>query len=265
MQDINDLDKIKARSLDEIDKIMEAMNVDVAIDYEIYKEITEFNALEIIAECHRAAITNVTSKLPNDLLNCSYIDDNGTEHLLMANHSTRHFFNFLGNYAKNVLEIGTFLGGSALAFAYNNDNFVTTIDNFSEEHGQMSIRARMLYHLAYVDNIRFIETDALTYNYSELNKKFDMIFLDGHHGYEQTYIAVKKVSQVMADVCLMIVDDWNLHPVQRGTLEVLDTIKTHDIKFKLHLHGNCSTAPDSFWNGMELILLVKKQNDLPVL
>ena len=224
---------------------------------EVVKTLTPETALLALGQCYCAASSGEKSKLPDELLQCSYMKDE-KERLLMASPTVRHFFNMLGGYAKRVLEVGAYLGGSTVALAYGNENEVVTIDNFSEPHGQEGVRERCIAHLKNAPNAKLIEADARTRDLADLGK-FDLMFLDGHHGVDETRAVVKRALPVMADVCLMILDDWNEHTVQAATLQTVQAWTQHKILWYFNPTGDMSDNPFSFWNGMCFILFVKDE------
>lgn len=209
-------------------------------------KLNEHTALAILGSAYARATSGELSKLPEELLQCSYIKDD-KEHLIMSSPTGRHFFNFLGASAKRILEIGTYMGGSSVAFAYGNDNEVITIDNFAEPHGHDNVRERAVEHIAKCENVRLIEGDARVLDLSKLGK-FDIIFLDGDHQFEPTETVLRRILPLMNDNCLIIMDDWSQVPVRAATYKVLDAYTGHKKLWTWDATGEMSRDPLSFWN-----------------
>lgn len=112
--------------------------------------------------------------------------------------------------AKSVLDIGTFTGYSALAFASGGAE-VTTL----EADKKTAQVARELFEKSeYADKIHLVECDAKGYVEELKEEKFDIVFLDADkvnykHYYEAALKCVKKDGIIMADnaLCSLVYDD----------------------------------------------------------
>lgn len=94
----------------------------------------------------------------------------------------------------SYLEIGTWRGESVANVAAMADHCVTI--NFPDEEMLRMGKSREYVNLhrffsQKLDNVQHIQHDSRTFDYASLNKKFDLVFVDGDHHYEN----VKKDTQ----------------------------------------------------------------------
>jgi caffeoyl-CoA O-methyltransferase len=133
--------------------------------------------------------------------------------------------------SKTVLEIGTFLGISAMAFASVNKNIkVTTIEKFDEFY---KIAKLNIANNGFSKKINVINSDAMK-ALKTLKKKYDLIFIDGN---KENYLAylksviknnTKHGSIIIVDNILFHGDVLNPKPTTekgKGAKNVLDFVK----------------------------------------
>lgn len=147
------------------------------------------------------------------------ISDDGL--LFLKNLITNH-------HKKNVLEIGSAIGYSALAMASFGGN-VTTI----ERDPKMASLARAHILLSpYQHQVKLIEADAL--NQIALNQQFDLLFIDGAKAQYQKFFEIYQ--SVLKPDGVIVCDNLNFHhldpkKVNRHTRQLLRKIE----KFKNYL------------------------------
>ena len=133
--------------------------------------------------------------------------------------------------SKSVLEIGTFLGISAMAFASVSKHVrVTTIEKFSEFYNIAKLNIK---NNGLDKQINIINGDAISVLKS-LKKKFDLIFIDGNKENYLYYLKrvlkenTRKGSVIIIDNILFHGDVLNKAPVTakgKGVKKVLEFIK----------------------------------------
>jgi hypothetical protein len=90
---------------------------------------------------------------------------------------------------------------------------------------------------------------------------YDSFYCDG-----ELERSIKKLSAVLADVCVLIVDDWNAIGVNNQTYNALSEID-YTVVYENGVKTNYdSEAATTYWNGMGVFVLVKNgvKADAPV-
>lgn len=226
------------------------------------------------------AIEHVKKSLALTQLFRSKIDNK--EIIFMEGHSgskTRHFYNNLLNATVplNYLEIGSYMGSSFISAMYKNLNVHgIAVDSFDIKYCMNQEEADKRYN-AFQDNVKkFLvnneDIQHLKVDFRDLDldslPKLDVYLFDGDHCEEDQYDAFKLMYPCFADVCVVVIDDYNQLSVQSGTemalAEMPDTIP-FELKFK-HIityttdgsrTPKWSVAFKEFWNGMGVFVLEK--------
>lgn len=150
---------------------------------ELKQYIRELNTeAEIFTDIYDYAVKNHVPIIDGDALN-----------------AVKQYISIKG--AKNILEIGTAIGYSALHFASVDDDIhVTTIEKDEVSH---NIANENINNSPYKDRITTILADAKTV---ELNHKdFDFLFIDASKGNNQFFF--DKYKKYLSDDALIIVDN----------------------------------------------------------
>jgi hypothetical protein len=158
----------------------------------------------------------------------------------------------------NYLEIGTWLGSTFVAALYGNTlKSAIAIDNFSQFSGTMT---GFMTNCAksQLQNFRFINSDC--FNLSEADmatiKDVNVYFYDGDHTHEDQRKALTYYINVLQDVFIFIVDDWNHEPARTGTRAgLLETnLKVHK---EWELPANYNGDQANWWNGLYVAVCEK--------
>jgi len=176
---------------------------------------------------------------------------------------TRMFYNNLGNTqeAINVIDIGTKLGSSTASFLKNNGNVsVCVVDDWSQGGSSEEL-------------INTLKSSKLTLVVSKpdeadlaLLPKANVVLYDSFYFDGELERSLKKLSAVFADVCVLIVDDWNAIGVNNQTYNALSAID-YTVVYENGVKTNYdSEAATTYWNGMGVFVLVKNgvKADAPV-
>jgi len=107
--------------------------------------------------------------------------------------------------SKKVLEIGTFMGMSAIAFAKEKD---VTVDSIEKYQNFAELARRNIDNERLTNRVNVIVGDALNVM-DKLQKKYDIIFIDGDKENYLTYF-IKSID-LLEDSGLIIVDDIFFH------------------------------------------------------
>ena len=138
---------------------------------------------------------------------------------------------YIQNYIKNnevkeVLEIGTAYGYSAVSFSSE----TTHVDTI--ERDEVCINEATKWIQLLDANVTLHQADALTYN--GLNKQYDLIFIDGAKSQYQVFF--DKYSAYLAPGGVVICDNINFHHLDintvknrntKGLLKKLDNFKSY--------------------------------------
>lgn len=114
------------------------------------------------------------------------------------------------------LEIGTWRGESVANVASIADECYTV--SFSEEEMRKENfpNRSILVHSYFskdLNNVTHIGHDSRTFDFTTINKKFDLLFLDGDHSYESVKIDTRNAFQLLRDSRSMIVwHDYGVSP-----------------------------------------------------
>jgi predicted O-methyltransferase YrrM len=149
--------------------------------------------------------------------------------------------------AKNILEIGTYDGNTALNLAANSpdDSLVTTIDLPLDWNGQFEYKVPTSYlnvtkrdmvglqfkNTEHVKKIKQVFGDSAKLGWNELPNPFDIIFIDGCHYYEYVKKDTQNAIRYLKSGGLIIWHDYGyLKDVSKVVDETADKIKVEAIQ-----------------------------------
>ena len=195
---------------------------------------------------------NNMSKLNDELLNAYG----------MSGKKTRHFYNNLLSYENiKLLEIGAYTGISTSSIMYNNEGKIVVIDNFTEFGNVKKEFLENIEKYKGRNNIDFYEEDCFKIDLKKLNTKFNVYIYDAGHTIEDQYNALVYYYDVLENIFIYIVDDWNHPPIREGTCKAIIDLnfKIIDIKeiFTNHKHNREDNDIEGWWNGMAVFVLEK--------
>ena len=75
-----------------------------------------------------------------------------------------------------------------------------------------------------ISSLKFIESDFRELDYARLGQ-FNIYFFDGPHEEKDHYDAIVIVQSVLTDTFILIIDDWNIPEVRKGTLTAIKNLK----------------------------------------
>lgn len=184
----------------------------------------------------------------------------------MSGYKTRHLYNnILKNANKdlnrkiNYLEIGCHQGSSTVAALYNNDVNATVIDNWSE-FGNVQTK--------FEQNMKkFVEPDSKNAHWTFItddcfkcslpkDTKFDVYLYDGRHDQIDHEMAITHFWNNLADKCILLIDDYNVDWIQKGTEDGLTKVNC-DILYQEHVRSKKRADRTGFWDGCGVFLVQK--------
>lgn len=211
---------------------------------------------------------HLEKSLEDALNNNSKINDQILNVDGMTGKMTRHFYNNLCSIQDcRYLEIGCFKGSSTCSAMYKNTIFSTSIDNWSEFGGPKDIFHKNFKKFMGLNNSKFIEKDFLLVDLTELDK-YNIYLYDGPHDYEFHEKSLSYYKNVLDDMFIFIVDDWNWKHVRRATFKSIEINNLHILWDKEIRTNNENTTKcsgeknkDTWWNGIYICLLHKKKSN----
>jgi len=176
--------------------------------------------------------------------------------------NNRHFLNRLGSISTHYLECGSHIGSSLVSVVYGNENIKTAIavDNFSLfSEGQDPGKDFYSNCNALIPGrYKMLERDYFSLTENDLPNKPDFYYFDGAHDYESQYKAITHFAPLLADECIIVVDDFSWFEVNKGTM---DGIRDSGIKIEyfmtLYSGIESDCGQNGFWNGY-CVMYVKK-------
>lgn len=160
----------------------------------------------VIHATYAVAATNRSlSKLPESVFELPGLSSDGIRRLL------NNLCNFDGC---RFLEVGAFYGATAVAASYSNHGRFVTIDNFCQFGGREQCQETLTKYSG-VAPVELIDQDAWSVPHDSL-APIDVFFYDGMHDTASTQRAIEYFAPAMAEMCIVVVDDWNWPEVRAG-------------------------------------------------
>ena len=210
-------------------------------------------------------LSHIEKSVEDAFNNKSKINDDILKINGMTGKMTRHFYNNLCSIQDcRYLEIGCFKGSSTCSAMFKNTIFSTSIDNWSEFGGPKEEFHENFKKFMGLNNSNFIENDFLSVDLNKL-QKYNIYLYDGPHDYEFHEKSLSYYKDVLDEMFIFIVDDWNWKHVRRATLKSIETNNLHILWDKEIRTNNINTTKcageknkDTWWNGIYICLLHKK-------
>lgn len=142
---------------------------------------------------------------------------------------------------RNIIEIGTFDGATALLMASNSPNATVYTLDLPEEAPEHSgpvtevdaglIKNRRVGHVykdtPQADRIVQLFGDSKTFDFEGLEVSFDFAFIDGAHTYEYVSSDTKRLSPLLARSAWIVWDDYHMY--NSGVVKYLNTRKSRGL------------------------------------
>jgi len=192
----------------------------------------------------------------------------------LTSHKVRCFLNNIcGVEDSNYLELGVHRGATFCSAIYANYVNAVAIDNWSAETlmpatSLMSIGNWQTY-IAYGDpkeqflsnikkfksnnDIKVFDKSYLDFDIGLIPFKINILFYDGEHTYEDQYQMLTTFYDILTDISILIIDDWNWE--QRGILEAIENLN-FDVLYNKEIYTS-GEDPNDFWNGLGIFVLKK--------
>lgn len=208
-----------------------------------------------------ALIEHVKSSIENAKRGVSKLTPDVLRIQGMSSAKGRHFLNNLCQLPETrYLEIGVWQGSTWVSALYGNSKNVvhaTAIENWSEFGGPkeafLKNCSRFLPDISY----SYVSADSFKLDKSSLfSLPINIYFYDGEHSELSQELALTYYNDVLDDLFILIVDDWNFKKVQNGTFKAISKLK-YNVLFSEVLPSARLNDSENWWNGMYVAVIRK--------
>lgn len=191
------------------------------------------------------------SKLPLDVLNISG----------MSSSKNRHFLNNICSYPNtHYLEIGCWKGSTFISAIFKNKSSIlsaTGIDNWTEFGGPYSEFRNNCQQFISDIPYHFYSHDCFKINPDTFIKnKINVYFYDGGHTKQDQANAFLFFNNILENVFIAIIDDWNHPPVREGTFEAFNKLG-YTVLYEIGLPARFNGDIEWWWNGLYVAVIRK--------
>lgn len=192
------------------------------------------------------------SKLPKEVLEISGY----------SSPKVRHFLNNVcSKPGTRYLEIGCWQGSTWVSALYGNSAMIedaVAIDNWSEFGGPargLQVNCEKFLNGSYY---RFYGQDCFALDKStSFDKPINVYFYDGNHSELSQELALTYYDDVLDELFILIIDDWNFEEVRIGTLKAIEKLQ-YELLYQEVLPATCNVDIENWWNGL-FVAVVKKR------
>lgn len=179
----------------------------------------------------------------------------------MSSCKVRHFLNNLCQLpGSRYMEIGVWKGSTWISALYGNSQSVVeaiAIENWSEFGGPKDTFLhncrRFLPDVAY----NYVCADSFTLNKEPLfSSPINIYFYDGEHTELSQELALTYYTEILDDLFILVVDDWNFEKVQKGTFNALSKLQ-YKVLFSEALPSSHINDKKNWWNGLFVAVIRK--------
>jgi len=176
--------------------------------------------------------------------------------------NNRHLLNHIGSISTHYLECGSHIGSSLVSTVFGNDNLLsaTACDNFSLFSEGQDVGKEFYNNCdSHIKGkYRMLEMDYFAISKKELLNKPDFYYFDGDHSYEHQYKSITHFYPLLADECIVVIDDFSWNDVNKGTLDGIRDSGANVSYFMTLWSGIESDCGErGFWNGYGIFLIKK--------
>ena len=206
-------------------------------------------------------ISNVQNCIANAQLGKSGLPKKVLEIDGMSSDKVRHLLNNLCALPNtSYLEIGVWKGSTWISALYGNSNVITSavaIDDWSEFNAPKKEFFKNISKFLRSRVGRFYSENAFDLCKDQIFKKpVTTYFYDGNHSALSQELAFTYYNDVLDDVFVAIVDDWNFYEVPLGTYAAFDKLG-YTILYEMILPAGYNGDRDNWWNGLYVAVIRK--------
>ncbi len=183
----------------------------------------------------------------------------------MSGQEIRHFLNNVCAYPNTYyMEIGCWQGSTFISALFGNQSSISdavAIDNWTEFGGPRQEFISNTEHLISDVPFRFFEQDCFSIDKKKSFKKpVNVYFYDGHHSEQAQELAFTYFDEILDDVFIALVDDWNWDQVRRGTFTAFQKLGykvLYQKEFFIKERGE-----ETWWNGFYIGVIQKTSQSM---
>lgn len=177
----------------------------------------------------------------------------------------RHFLNNLCSLPNtSYLEIGVWKGSTFISALYGNQSTVIQaigIDNWSKFGGPYTeFKANVEKYISNI-NYEFYSEDSFKFDIQKISQPVNVYFYDGDHSALSQEMAFTYFNDVLDDVFIAVVDDWNFPAVPEGTHSAFEKLN-YEVLFEKVLPAKHNRDINNWWNGLYVAVIRKNVEDL---
>lgn len=183
----------------------------------------------------------------------------------MSSAKNRHLLNNLCSLQDTVyLEIGAWKGSTWVSALYQNERSITeavAIDNWiwAEFGGSEVEFVKNCERFLPTINYHYYSSDAFKIRKDHLFRHpVNIYFYDGDHSAVSQELALTYFDEILDDVFILVVDDWNWGEVRSGTFNAFSKLQYH-VLFSIELPARYNGDLDNWWNGV-FVAVIRKQH-----
>jgi Methyltransferase domain len=165
----------------------------------------------------------------------------------------------------SYLEVGSWMGSTLCSAIADNKVRAVAIDNWSQFGGPKdSFLENLAKFRSSSTDVTFLEQDFRKVNFGALGR-FEVYLFDGPHEEQDQYDGIAMALPALEDDFILVVDDWNHHPVPAGTrraLQLCGLTILHSIEIRTTLDGTHPElhSQNSEWHNGYFISVLRKPN-----
>jgi len=167
---------------------------------------------------------------------------------------------------ESYLEVGTFRGRTLISAAFDNPGKLCIGCDLFRVWGRFTgpgfLAKRALFHniARYRERSAEIEFHAVSsrrlFRERRVRGPVGVYFYDGDHSYEGTHHGVVAASELLAERCVVLMDDWNDPVIRRATRAAFSQAQLR-VLWERELAGDHSER--GWWNGLGVFFVEKSQ------
>jgi len=181
----------------------------------------------------------------------------------LTSHKIQSFLHNVCSCAETYLEVGCYLGATAVPAidgnkltAYFVDNWEENVQPVREDHPRLPPNSKEDFlkniQVHQGDNdIKIYDADLYQVDISDF-KPIDVFFYDGPHGKNETKAAIKHYAPALSNQAIVIVDDANFDGTVEGAKQALEESGLH-IHFERIILEELVENENGWWNGVYIL------------
>ena len=178
-----------------------------------------------------------------------------------SSEKVRHLLNNLCSRENTrYFEIGTWKGSTFISALFGNQKTIkdaVAIDDWSEFGGpEKDFRAHCAHFLSKV-KYRFYAEDCFSIEPKDFfSVPINLFFYDGNNSAEHHEKAFTYYDEIFADVFIVIIDDWNVCQIRKGTFQAFHKLG-YKVAYEKFLPAKFNGDKENWWNGIYLAVIRK--------